>query len=57
MSRDQLTPAGLRARAVQIRGSAQYAQGETCRDELKEARELERKASELEQQLNKSERP
>lgn len=50
MSRTQLTPAGLRALAEQIRHSAQYAQGETRRNELDEARELERKASELERQ-------
>ena len=51
MSRDQFTPAGLRARAAQIRQSAQYAQGETRRDELEEARALERQADTLEQKL------
>ncbi len=52
MSRDQLTPAGLRARAAQIRESAQYAQGETRRNELQEAQELERQANALEQKLS-----
>lgn len=54
MSRAQLTPAGLRARAEQIRHSAQYAQGQTRRDELEEARGLERKADQLERQLSKA---
>lgn len=52
MSREQLTPAGLRARAEQIRQLAQYTQGQTRRDELEEARELERQADQLERQLS-----
>lgn len=52
MSRDQFTPAGLRARAQQIRHSAQYAQGQCRLDELEEARILDRHADELERSLS-----
>lgn len=52
MSREQLTPAGLRARAEQIRHSAQYAQGQCRLDELEEARALERQADALERSLS-----
>lgn len=50
MSELPFTPSELRDQAKRIRESAQYAQGRTRIDELNEARELERKAYELEQQ-------
>lgn len=52
MSCDQLTPAGLRALAAQIRHSAQYAQGQSRLDDIEEACTLERKADELERSLS-----
>ena len=50
-------PAELRARARIIRRVAQYAQGQARQDELDEARKLERRAYELEQQLPDGVRP
>lgn len=50
-------PAKLRAHAKKIRQAAQYAQGQTRQDELEEARKLERRAYELEQQLSEGAKP
>lgn len=49
---NQVTPAELRRQARLIRDTAAFAQGQTRIDELEEARELERRAYELEQQLS-----
>lgn len=50
---DQITPAELRRQARLIRDAAAFAQGQTRIDELEEARELERRAYKLEQELSK----
>ena len=48
---DQVTPEKLRRQARLIRDTAAFAQGQTRIDELEQARELERRAWDLEQQL------
>jgi|APLak6261664116_1056043.scaffolds.fasta_scaffold28230_3 hypothetical protein len=48
MSQEELTPLALREQANRIRQSAEYAQGQTRRDELETARELEQRAEALE---------